>query len=242
MKSRVNKKHWLITKPIAHRGLHCKGVGENTVSAYARAIENGYPIEMDVQLTADGVLVCFHDDNLKRVTDVDALIWDKTYDEIKDLKVSKTADTIPTFKEFLKFVNGRVPVLIEIKKQRTGKEGIEEKVLDLLKDYNGEYAIQSFDPRIVARIKKLAPDVIRGQLGGLVGDVGISFAQRLVVKYLLLNFLSKPDFINYELSSAPIKQKRPVIYWTVRTEEQKNALDKFGLNYVFENVLPSVTD
>ena len=119
MKSRLKKDSWVLTKPVAHRGLHDQTAGENTFSAYKRAIDAGYPIEMDVQLTKDGVPVCFHDDSLKRVTGVDSLIWDKTYDEIKHLKINGGSDGIPTFEQFLKFVNGSVPLLIEIKKQRT---------------------------------------------------------------------------------------------------------------------------
>ena len=87
MKSRVKPDSWIINLPIAHRGLHGNGAGENTRTAYARAIEAGYPIEMDVQLTKDGVPVCFHDDNAKRVTGVDKLIWDMTIEEVKKLKV-----------------------------------------------------------------------------------------------------------------------------------------------------------
>jgi glycerophosphoryl diester phosphodiesterase len=110
----------VLTSPVAHRGLHGEGVGENTFTAYQRAIDNGYPIEMDVQLTSDGVPVCFHDDNLVRVTGENALIWDKTYEQIKHLKISGTNDGIPLFSEFLSFVNGKVPLMIEIKKQKNG--------------------------------------------------------------------------------------------------------------------------
>lgn len=239
MKSRIKSNSWLLNKPVAHRGLHGENVGENTLTAYQKAIDNGYPIEMDVQLTKDGVPVCFHDDNLVRVTGENALIWDKTYEEIKNLKINGTHDGIPTFVQFLKFVNGKVPLLIEIKKQRTGKEGIEQKVIDALKDYKGEFVIQSFDPRVMARVKKINPDIIRGQLGGGAQKGVMPYFQYIVVNRLLLNFLSKPDFINYEMHSAPLKSKLPVIYWTVRTEEQKNKLESLGVNFVFESVTPS---
>lgn len=238
MKSRLKENSWVLNTPVAHRGLHGEGAGENTMTAYSRAIEGGFPIEMDVQLTKDGVPVCFHDDNLVRVTGEDSLIWDKTYEQIKHLKICGGDDGIPTFEEFLSFVDGKVPLLIEIKKQKSGDSGIEQKVIDLLKNYKGEYVIQSFDPRIMARIKKLAPQVIRGQLGGGVKRGQVSFVQYLVVKNLLLNFLSKPDFINYDLNSAPLKRKCPVIYYTVRTEEELKKLQAIGANFVFERVTP----
>ena len=74
MKSRISKDSWILNRPIAHRGLHGDGVPENSKAAYLAAIASGYPIEMNVQLTADEQLVCFHDDNLKRMTGEDALI------------------------------------------------------------------------------------------------------------------------------------------------------------------------
>ena len=239
MKSRIKKDFWLLNRAVAHRGLHGEGVGENTLTAYSLAIQNGYPIEMDVQLTKDGVPVCFHDDSLLRVTGENSLIWDKTYEEIKHLKISGTGDGIPTFEQFLSFVDGKVPLLIEIKQQRTAKEGIEQKVIDALKGYKGEYVIQSFDPFVMMRVRKINPSIIRGQLGGGASKSNLPFIKRLVVNKLLLNFLSKPDFINYELGGAPLKSKLPTVYWTVRTEEQKNRLEKLGANFVFENVTPS---
>jgi len=238
MRSRLSSNSWVLTSPVAHRGLHGEGAGENTFTAYQRAIDKGYPIEMDVQLTSDGVPVCFHDDNLVRVTGENALIWDKTYDQIKHLKISGTNDGIPLFSEFLSFVNGKVPLMIEIKKQKSANSGIEKKVVDLLKDYKGEYVIQSFDPRIMAKIKKLNPQIIRGQLGGGVIKGQIPFLQYVVVKNMLLNFLSKPDFINYDLNCAPLKKNLPVIYYTVRTEEQLKKLKSLNANFVFENVKP----
>ena len=238
MRSRLSSNSWVLTSPVAHRGLHGEGAGENTFTAYQRAIDKGYPIEMDVQLTSDGVPVCFHDDNLVRVTGENALIWDKTYDQIKHLKISATNDGIPLFSEFLSFVNGKVPLMIEIKKQKNGNSGIEKKVVDLLKDYKGEYVVQSFDPRIMAKIKKLNPQIIRGQLGGGVVKGQIPFLQYVVVKNMLLNFLSKPDFINYDLNCAPFKKNLPVIYYTVRTEEQLKKLKSLNANFVFENVKP----
>jgi len=237
MKSRVKNDSWIINKPIAHRGLHGEGAGENTKSAYARAIEKGYPIEMDVQLTKDGEVVCFHDDNVKRVTGVDSLIWDLTLEEVRKLKICSTADGVMTFKEFLDFVDGRTPVLVEIKQQRTGKSGIEEKVVRFLDNYKGEFAVQSFDPLIMNRVRKLRPDFLRGQLG-CARPENHNWIERKVVRKLLLNFLSKPDFINYSIDEFPIKTKLPVMRWTIRTAADMAAARKAGHNIVFECIDP----
>lgn len=238
MKSRVQKDSWIIKKPIAHRGLHNAQAGENSLSAYKNAIENGYPIEMDVQLTKDKVAVCFHDDNLVRVTGFDSLIWDKTYDEIRDLKICGTDDTIMKFDEFLKFVDGRVPLLIEIKQQRDGKDsGIEKIVCEALDNYKGEFAIQSFDPFIMMRVRKLRPEFLRGQLGG-ARKGALPYVKYVVVRKLLLNCLSKPDFINYVIEEFPLKTKLPVMRWTINSKEREQTARAAGHNLVFENIIP----
>ena len=97
MKGRIEEGHFLVARPIAHRGLHGNGVPENSAAAYIKAIEAGYPIEMDVQLTKDLQVVCFHDDDLKRMTGVDSLIYDKTYAELKELRLAGTDERIMLF-------------------------------------------------------------------------------------------------------------------------------------------------
>ncbi|MCI5838627.1 MAG: glycerophosphodiester phosphodiesterase [Christensenellaceae bacterium] len=238
MKTRVKPDSWLINRPIAHRGLHNDIYGENSISAYRNAIDNGYPIEMDVQLTKDGEVVCFHDDNAKRVCGVDANIRDMTLKEVRALKICGTSDGIMTFNEFLKFVDGRVPVLVEIKQQHVKNSGIEAKTVMLLDGYKGEFAIQSFDPRIMRNIRLLRPQFLRGQLGGGVRKGDLPFVQYLAVRKLLLNFLSKPDFINYCIEEFPIKTKLPVMRWTINTEEKKARAMAAGHNIVFEKINP----
>jgi glycerophosphoryl diester phosphodiesterase len=102
MKSRINKNSWLLNTPIAHRGLHNETYGENSMGAFKNAIEKGCPIEMDIQLSKDGVLLCFHDDSFERVCGKKAFVNDLTYEEIKQLKILNTQEGVPTFEEFLK--------------------------------------------------------------------------------------------------------------------------------------------
>ena len=238
MKSRLQKDSWLFTSPVAHRGLWNEQFAENSLGAYQNAIDNNFPIEMDVQMTKDGVLCCFHDDNLKRVTGKDALINDLTYEEVKKLKLSGTDEGVPTFKEFLNLVGGKVPLVIEIKQQKVKRENIAQKVVEELKGYEGEFVVQSFDPFIVRDVAKANPNIIRGQLGGLTERGNLSYIKYIVVKRLLLNFLSKPDFVNYMLGAMPIKTKLPVIVWTIRSKEDEKKAKEYGVNYIFEHILP----
>lgn len=238
MISRIKKDSWLLTTPVAHRGLHNELYGENSMGAYKNAIANGYPIEMDVQLSKDGVALCFHDDSLERVCGKKAYINDLTHEEIKELKILNTQEQIPTFEDFLKEVNGQVPLMIEIKQQRSKEYDIAKKVVDALKDYKGEFVVQSFDPFIMQRVKKYEPHILRGQLGGVPERGNLSWVKYTVVKKLTFNFLSKPDYINYYLNHMPINKKTPTVCWTVRTEEDLALARKLNVNFVFESVNP----
>lgn len=241
MKTRIKNDFWLLNHPSAHRGLHDgnKLIAENSPTAFKLAIENGHPIETDVQQTADGKLICFHDDNLKRITGVDCLVSKKTLAEIKTLKLAGTNDTVLTFEEFLSLVDGKVPLLIEIK--TSPLKGIADKVIEVLKNYKGEFVIQSFDPIIMYRVKKLAPNIIRGQLATPFAGNCSAFKKH-VIKNMSLNFLVKPDFINYDLNGLPLKKSvrktLPLICWTVRTEEEKARAEKLASSYVFELIKP----
>ena len=162
-----------------------------------------------------------------------------TIEEVKKLKVCGTNDGVMTFEEFLNFVDGRTPILVEIKQQRDGKHsGIEKKTAELLDNYKGEFAVQSFDPFIMQRVRKLRPQFLRGQLGG-ARPKSLSYPKYLVVRKLLLNCLSKPDFINYVIEEFPIKTKLPVMRWTINTVERKKTAYSMGHNIVFENIDPS---
>ena len=239
MRSRLDKNSWVLTRPIAHRGLHNETVGENSMGAFKNSIEKGYPIEMDIQLSKDGVLLCFHDDSLERVCGKKGYINDFTFEELKELKILNTDEGIPTFEEFLKEVNGKVPLLIEIKGQRSKEYDIALKTVEALKGYKGEFVIQSFDPRIMHKVRKYAPSIIRGQLACKPERKSLPLIKYLVVKHMLLNCLSKPDFIHYCIKDMPIKTNKPTICWTVRTKEELALARKYGVNFVFEKVNPN---
>ena len=236
MKTRLQKDSWLLTTPIIHRGYITEATPENSLGAFQKAIELGHPIEFDVQMTSDGHLVCVHDDNLKKLTGFDGDVRKTDYKTIKKLRLLSTQYSIPDFKEVLDLVNGQVPLLIEVKHQL--KDGICEKIVNELKNYKGEFALESFNPTYMKKFKKLAPKFLRGMLGTVVKS-GLGFFIDKAMKFLPLNFLVKPDFICYNVKNLPISRlisnNLPIIAWTVTTEEEKIISKKYAVNYIFNN-------
>ncbi len=229
---RLNNDCWLLNTPIAHRGLWGNGIIENSLSAYKLASNLNLPIEIDLYLTKDNEIVSFHDDNLKRMTNKDALIYDKTLKELKELSLLNSNEKIPTLKEIFEITEGKSPLLIEIKNQPNGKILI-DKLIKELKNYKGEFAIQSFNPLYIKRVKKLAPEFIRGILSSKTPDTK-SKLQKFVVKHMPFNFLIKPDFISYDYTGLPLKTKIPVICWTVTDKETYEKIKPLCQNVIFE--------
>ncbi len=197
-------------KNFAHRGLHKKDktIPENSLAAFERASSYGYGMELDVQLSKDGQVVVFHDDTLNRVCGVDSRVDEKTYDELSQLSLCGTTQTIPLFSEVLKTIRGRGPLIVELKNGKRNEE-LCEKTYALLKKYSGEYCIESFNPFIVRWFKKNAPEVIRGQLANppkdYNGEVGPITA--IILGNCLLNFLARPQFIAYKITPKPFTVK-----------------------------------
>ena len=236
---RLNKNSWLIKKPIAHRGLFNNNLPENSLPAYQNAIDNGFAIETDVFLTKDNFLVCVHDDNLYRLTVTNKNVWDLTLKEIKELNILGTEHKIPTLKETLLLCENKTPLLIEIKNQPS--KIIIEKTLEELKDYKGEFAIQSFNPLYLIKLKKLAPSFLRGVLSSHAPQTP-SKLQRYVVKNMPFNFLAKPDFISYDHLGLPLKKSKrkslAVLAWTITTKEEYEKAKPHIDNIIFENFIP----
>ncbi len=216
--------NFLLQKPIAHRGLH-NGVDiiENTISAFEKAIKNNYPIELDVQLTLDKKVVAFHDVNTTRLTGKNFTINRTVLKDLKNLRIKNSDEQIPTFEEVIRLVDGTVPLLIEIKNEKLPGD-LEKEVLRLLKEYNGEIAIQSFNPFTVKKIKKENPVILVGQVSSDFKDINFPSIQKYILKNMFLNFWTKPDFISYDIDALPNtrvenlrKNGMPILAWTVRT-------------------------
>ena len=237
---RIDSKHWLYTTPVAHRGLWGGEILENSITAYKNAVEKGYAIEIDLYSSTDGVLFSFHDLSLKRMTGADGNVTDFGSEYLNSLRLSGSNEKIPTFREVLHVVNGKVPLLIEIKNQKD--ELIVERVLDELDEYQGEFAIQSFNPLYIAKVKKIAPFVIRGVLGTADAKDEKPFT-RWVLKNLSLNFLAKPDFISYQHCFLPLPKRKTknkaVICWTVKSQQDYDKVKDKCDNVIFEHFIPS---
>ncbi len=234
---------WLCTTPIAHRGCHNSEIPENSMKAFEKAIENNYAIELDVRALSDGSIVVFHDETLGRMTGRDGFINNFTYDDIKDLTLAKSEEHIPLFEDVLKKVNGKTPLLIEIK--NSGKVGFEKNVWKLLSKYKGEYAIQSFNPYTLEWFKNNAPHVKRGQLASFFkGNKEISFSKRFTLKRMLFNKkVSEPHFISYQVENIPNKYVKkyselPLLAWVVKNQDTYDRVKKYCDNIIFEGFIP----
>lgn len=237
----INDKSWILNKPIAHRGLHNDKFPENSMGAFQNAIDHGFPIEMDVHLTTDGQLIVFHDDNLKRITGDGRDTDEISLAEAKSLHILGSDFAIPPLSEFLELVSGKVPLMIEIK--NTGKAGaLEQKLIDTLKNYKGEFAVQSFNPNSIAYFKANAPEMTRGLLSCQYKDSDLAFYKKFVLKHLFLLKKTGAEFINYKWDELPLnkvtKTGLPVLGWTVRSQEDYERSKNVVENVVFENFIP----
>lgn len=236
---------WIVNDYIAHRGLHTKELPENSLGAFANAIDKGYPIELDVQLIADGNVIVFHDYALSRMTGKDGYTKNLVTEDLVNYKLAKTEFVIPTLQETLDFVDGQVPILIEIKNE--GKVGeLEKRVYEFLKNYNGEYAIQSFNPYSLEWYKVNAPKVLRGQLSSYFKGSDLGFFKKFILKRMILNRkISEPNFISYDAKNLPNRfvkhyKKIPLIAWCIRSQSEYMRVAKHCDNIIFENFEPKI--
>lgn len=236
---RIQSDNWLLTVPVAHRGLWGNEIPENSIPAFMNAAKNGFAIETDLYSTLDGEIVCFHDQSLFRMTGNKNNVYQLTLKEIQSLYLHGGAEKIPTLKEVLTSVNGKTPLLLEFKDQPN--KNYVNSAVDILKSYNGEFAVQSFNPFILNKIKKLAPEFLRGILSSNTPDVE-SKIKFLVVKNMPFNFLCKPDFISYDFKGLPlknsVKKNRPVLAWTITNQHDYDKIKNRCDNVIFENFIP----
>lgn len=237
---------WMKTYEIAHRGLHTDNevVPENSMKAFQLAKEQGYAMEFDVYITKDSQIVVFHDSTLSRLCGVNLEVEASTYDEIKGYPLLGSSQTIPLLKDVLSEINGTVPLLIEIKNTKRIDE-ICSTLVDLLKDYKGDYAVQSFNPFIIHWFTKHEPLIKRGLVAYDMKDSKESWINKLLIKHVVLYPIVKPHFINYEHTLLPIRrltnlQKRGVVIiaWTVRSQAELDAVKRYYSNAVFELFTP----
>lgn len=230
-------------KLVAHRGLHdsANGVPENSMAAFQRAVQRGHGIELDVRLTADNKLVVFHDNTLERMTGVPGEVDRWILADLKKLRLQGTEEAIPTMEEVLELVNGQVPLLIEIKNDKSENVGrLEPLLMALLGSYQGSFILESFNPEVLVWLRRNAPQYIRGQLGS------ISPKEKKLTnysKYLLFNPLTQPDFIAFNIHSIDYKLRLnckkhgvPLIGWTIRTQDDLKRARQLCDGIIYEKV------
>lgn len=243
---------WLIERPIAHRGLHdrTQGIIENTVSAARAAIEHGYAIECDVQLSRDGQLLVFHDDHLDRLTTStgDFHLYDAQ--TLTKFTLKATTDSIPHFETFLQCLSGKVPLICEIKSRFNGSIDAVNILAHHLQRYDGPVAIKSFDPSLVIALAHAIPDRPRGFIGESAYDDSewnfLSPQQKQDFSTLARFDDMKLDFLSWYIKdldhSVPQMMRQhqglPLMTWTVRTDADRNKANIFSDQIVFEGFRP----
>ncbi len=233
---------WLRDNLIAHRGLHSldQSVPENSLESFKLAIESGYSIEFDINLTKDDVVVVFHDFNLNRMFQVNQNIDELTYHDLKKYKL-KNKEHVPTLKEVLELVSGKVPILIELKPHGNVKK-LCKAFMEEMENYNGKYAAFSFHPSVVYYLKKHHKDVIRGQISEYFkSDQKMSKFAKFLMKRMSFNILTKPDFISYGIYDMPnkyldkLKKKGiTIISYAARSQNDFDFVKTHYHNVVFE--------
>ena len=249
---KIPKSHWLMNIPIAHRGMHDEIFPENSIPAFKRAVEEGFVIELDVRLSLDGVIFVHHDLNTKRMTGESLKSVDQSMARLRQLRLAGTIYRIPTFDEVLEVVGGQVPIIIEIKSE--GSPGpLEKKLCSRLKEYEKQcgrphselFVIQSFDPRVIRKIKKIDSGYITGQLSQSMNKKKIPGWQKWLLAGCYANFYARPDFINYRYKDLPVgriskmrESGMPVSGWTIREESEIAVALKHCDNFAFDGFVP----
>lgn len=238
---------------IAHRGLHdnFSAAPENSLPAFQRAVTAGYGIELDVRLTRDGIPVVFHDEDLLRVCGTAVAVSDLTYEELQKYHLFSSRETIPLFEDVLKLIDGKVPLIVEIKAEYDVIE-ICNKVMRKLYCYPGIYCIESFSPFVLKWFKEHEPNVLRGQLSLDFFDPQWQQQKPGLVKFtaknLMGNVFSRPDFISYDFHCAqnlPLTVSRKAFEaktaaWTVASEEDLAYAQQYFDMIIFEGFEPKV--
>ena len=232
---------------IAHRGLHDQQpeAPENSLAACRLAVKAGYPIENDIHITADGEVVVFHDDTLQRLCGREEAIEDMTLAQLRDCTLAGSSETIPTLREFLDAVDGRVDLLIEFKCGKNPCRRLCEEANRILSDYDGKYFIQSFYPQVLSWYRRHRPDVCRGQLSSAFYHDKLSMR---VLGCLLTNVTARPDFVSYDHHHAGHISRRLCtllgafpVGWTFRSEQELQKHRQDFKTFIFEGFIPSNT-
>jgi len=243
-----------LTAPVAHRALHdaSQGIPENGPTAIRRAVQAGYGIEIDVQLSSDGVAMVFHDDTLDRMTATTGPVRSRTAQELSDLRLVGSEDTIPTLAEVLGIIDGQMALVIEIKDQSgglaPGDDALERAVAADIAGYAGPVAVMSFNPNAVEAMRRLAPDVPRGLVTcGYIPSKWPHLSPELCTELRSITGFGKvgASFISHDCHDlgsprvAELKaQGTPILCWTITSQHAETEARRVADNITFEGYLP----
>jgi glycerophosphoryl diester phosphodiesterase len=243
---------WLTARPIAHRGLHdaANGVVENTSGAFTAAIEGGYGIECDLQISADGEAMVHHDYALGRLTEGDGALAAMTAAALKAVSYKATADRMLTLGELCGLVAGRVTLVLELKSRFDGDMRLAARTAAVLESYAGPVAAMSFDPAPIAHLRDIAPGLPRGIVAERHYDhaewAQLPMKLRRGLAWLTHAPRTRPHFIAYGVkdlpAAAPLIAKHvfglPLLTWTVRNEADRAAAQRWASQMIFEGFRP----
>ena len=228
----ASKVSWMAGYDYAHRGLHSAGVPENAPSGFALAIERGMGIECDVQRSSDGQAMVFHDFELDRLTGETGLVSARSADQLSRVVLSGSQDTIPSLRQLLDQIAGRVPLLIELKSNNSPRfAALCLAVRRVLEGYQGPHAVMSFDPRMVRWFAVHSPLTTRGLI--ITEENAKALAGRLRRRFSLWH--SKPHFLAYDIRDLPSRfaaaqrgRGLPLLTWTVRSGELRERAEAYA--------------
>lgn len=243
---------WLTARPVAHRGLHdaARGIIENMPGAVTAAIAGNFAIEVDLQLTADGEAMVHHDDKLGRLTEGSGPLLGKTAAELKAVNFRDTAERMMSFGDLCALVDGRVPLVIEVKSHFDGDRKLVARMAQVLAGYSGPAAVMSFDPDQVLALRETIPERPRGIIAQRSYDDGywskLTPAQRDGMLHLRHVFRTRPHFVSYWINDLPALAPwiarhvfgLPLLTWTVRTPEQRERAARYADQITFEGFVP----
>ena len=251
IKPRLSRqKQWAPFKGVyyAHRGLHDNEseAPENSLPAFKKAVKAGYGIELDVQLTKDRVPVVFHDFTLERACGKPGKVYEYTYEELQQFPLFQSNERIPKFEEILKAVDGKVPLIVEIKLEWMDLT-VCAFVDKLLKEYKGMYCIESFNPLVLTWYRRYHNDVLRGQLSDAFLKEGeYRGVLYWILQNLLLNWMTKPDFVAYNHKYADNLSRRlcrklyknMAAAWTIKSQQELEAAKEEFDVFIFDSFIP----
>jgi len=243
---------WIAARPVAHRGFHDaeRGIVENTASAFAAALDHGFAMECDVQITADGEAMVFHDDTLDRLMEGSGRLDGLTRAALQAVPMKLGRDRMITLGELCDLVAGRSPLIVEIKAAWSNDRRLETRVAQVLGAYKGPVAVMSFDPGSMTAMRALAPALPRGVTQESVYDDpewdGLSAWQKFSLARLLHLPQSRPDFLAWYVRDLHYQVPRfarrvlglPMLTWTARSAADQARAGLYADQMIFEGFTP----